>query len=344
MPLADAESTTLRFAVGTRVLCNCGVWKAGTVIRHFYTQKSFPPATCTPYQIKLDEGKKVFAPKDRDSVIQRLDNGILGQPAGLPRGLKATHALPARSCALAMALHPRLGAASPARHCPPEVLRKIMGFTDLLERRRLAMIRVRAGKYVDRLELHFSDGSTSVCGGSGGTWHEPFTLAPGESLRRIHVRQGDALDSIQFCTTRGRSSPRYGGGGGNVRLELGLPDELHMEIADLGISRTVRGWLAPLEMNFDVVHARRPSTDDEAALDTILSHEFAKIHARAASQPTSKCGAVWVAPSNSDDDDDDSDIYGDEIEEEDLYEEDYDEGYSSISPDYDDVDYDDGYY
>lgn len=72
MKLADVESTQLRFPVGTRVECNCGSWKAGTVIKHFYTQSSFAEGMCVPYQVKLDDGKLIFAPQDKDGVIRLL--------------------------------------------------------------------------------------------------------------------------------------------------------------------------------------------------------------------------------------------------------------------------------
>ena len=72
MKLADIDSTQLRFPVGTRVECNCGQWKAGTVVKHFYTQSSFPEGMCVPYQVKLDDGKLIFAPKDVDGVVRLL--------------------------------------------------------------------------------------------------------------------------------------------------------------------------------------------------------------------------------------------------------------------------------
>ena len=61
-----------RFPIGARVECNCGAWKAGTVVRHFYRQKSFEEGVVAPYQVKLDDGKLIFAPADVDRVIRRL--------------------------------------------------------------------------------------------------------------------------------------------------------------------------------------------------------------------------------------------------------------------------------
>jgi len=68
--LADKDTVKLRFEVGARVECNCGQWKAGTVIKHFYTQASFPEGMCVPYQVQLDDGKRIFAPADEDRVVR----------------------------------------------------------------------------------------------------------------------------------------------------------------------------------------------------------------------------------------------------------------------------------
>ena len=70
--LADKDSIQLRFAIGTRVECNCGTWMAGTVVKHFYAQKSFPEGMCVPYQVRLDNQKLIFAPADEDRVIREL--------------------------------------------------------------------------------------------------------------------------------------------------------------------------------------------------------------------------------------------------------------------------------
>ena len=76
MRIADKDTVELRFPVGTRVECNCGVWKAGTIVRHFYTQPTFGEGKCVPYQVRLDEGGRlIFAPQDKDDVIRRLIEG-----------------------------------------------------------------------------------------------------------------------------------------------------------------------------------------------------------------------------------------------------------------------------
>jgi len=70
--IAEKDQTVLRFAVGSRVECNCGSWKPGTITKHFYVQSSFPEGMCVPYQVKLDDGKLIFAPADVDRVVRQL--------------------------------------------------------------------------------------------------------------------------------------------------------------------------------------------------------------------------------------------------------------------------------
>ena len=41
--IGDRERITLRFAVGDRVLCQCGTWEPGTIVKLFYKQRDFPP-------------------------------------------------------------------------------------------------------------------------------------------------------------------------------------------------------------------------------------------------------------------------------------------------------------
>ena len=121
----------------------------------------------------------------------------------------------ARALALAMSAHPRLGAASPARVLTADLWRRVLALTRLLHTRWPAAIHVRTGTLVDRVLIRYSDGSARECGGLGGAWQPPFLLQPGELLCKLSMRAGDALDSIQFTTTRGRTSPVYGGRGGS---------------------------------------------------------------------------------------------------------------------------------
>jgi hypothetical protein len=70
--IAERDQTQLRFPIGSRVECNCGEWKPGTVVKHFYRQSSFAEGMCAPYQVRLDDGKLIFAPSDCDRVVRML--------------------------------------------------------------------------------------------------------------------------------------------------------------------------------------------------------------------------------------------------------------------------------
>ena len=75
MPLldvADQESIVLRFKLGDRVVCQCGTWQPGTIVKMFYVQRNFPPGKCAPYQVKLDDGRLIYAPADADNVVREF--------------------------------------------------------------------------------------------------------------------------------------------------------------------------------------------------------------------------------------------------------------------------------
>jgi len=69
-------SKTLRFPVGTRVECNCGRWRSGTVVAHWYRDPQWPAGKTAPYQIKLDHGPTIFAPSDDNKCIRKIE-GLL---------------------------------------------------------------------------------------------------------------------------------------------------------------------------------------------------------------------------------------------------------------------------
>ena len=70
-PVAVSAATRLRFPIGTRVECRVGEnWPVGTVIAHWYTQKSFPEGMSAPYQIEQDNGKRIYAPRDESVCIR----------------------------------------------------------------------------------------------------------------------------------------------------------------------------------------------------------------------------------------------------------------------------------
>ena len=71
MSAAD-PTISLRFKVGTRVECNTGSWTPGVVVQLYYSEPHWPAGRIVPYQIKLDDGRLIFAPMDDDRVIREV--------------------------------------------------------------------------------------------------------------------------------------------------------------------------------------------------------------------------------------------------------------------------------
>lgn len=70
------KKTELRYPVGTRVECNVGEWRSGTVVGHWWRDASWPAGKLVPYQIKIDNGPTIFAPMDSDKCIRKVQ-GLL---------------------------------------------------------------------------------------------------------------------------------------------------------------------------------------------------------------------------------------------------------------------------
>jgi len=105
----------------------------------------------------------------------------------------------ARSAAFAMALHPRLGAQSPARHLSVELVRHVCELLKLMSARRLAAVHVRTspvlldqtpGTMITRLEWHYTNHAPHTCGSAPGVWAPPLLLRPSESLTKIELFTG----------------------------------------------------------------------------------------------------------------------------------------------------------
>ena len=47
----------LRFAVGTRVICKFGEWRAGTVTCLNYKENDWPLGMVVPYEVELDDNE-----------------------------------------------------------------------------------------------------------------------------------------------------------------------------------------------------------------------------------------------------------------------------------------------
>ena len=88
LPLADCDPSALRFRVGARVECRRFThWQPGTVVDLFYEQTDFAPGMCAPFQVELDDGTLIFAPRDDNDCIRaefvQLDPGTRGRIHGL---------------------------------------------------------------------------------------------------------------------------------------------------------------------------------------------------------------------------------------------------------------------
>ncbi len=84
-------------------------------------------------------------------------------------------------------------------------------------KRLVRCVHVRTGRHVDCVELVFHDDSVEEYGDAqGGEAQQVFELDVDarEFLVRVEFRQHKHLDGIQFVTNLGRTSPWYGGSGG----------------------------------------------------------------------------------------------------------------------------------
>ena len=75
-----AQLPKLRFDVDSRVLCRIGEnvetdWAPGTVIKLWYREPRWPRGSYAPYQVRLDDGREIFAPADMEQVIKAAPVG-----------------------------------------------------------------------------------------------------------------------------------------------------------------------------------------------------------------------------------------------------------------------------
>lgn len=123
-------------------------------------------------------------------------------------------------------------------------------FRDTYSAVQVSSIIVRAGAFVDGLEVVYSDGSRwgEISGGGGSAYR--FDLQPGEHLATIHVRSGAWIDAVQLELTSGRRSAWYGGTGGGERTLSASSDgesvngeKAPNQSAAVGLYGATNGWL-----------------------------------------------------------------------------------------------------
>ena len=68
------EEKALRFSIGARVECNTGRteggWEGGEVVGLYHREGHWPPGEFVPYQVRLDDGTLIYAPKDVDGCVR----------------------------------------------------------------------------------------------------------------------------------------------------------------------------------------------------------------------------------------------------------------------------------
>ena len=127
---------------------------------------------------------------------------------------------------------------------------------------RVTTVAVRLAVYVEQVIFCFDDGTQTVWGHTGGNKPVTWDIKSNDHIVTINVRQGLALDGIQFVTFQGKVSPWYGGNGGSpaefsvqygceiVGLLLKRSDYSEYSFATGTVSgicsRTVGGLLPPM--------------------------------------------------------------------------------------------------
>lgn len=78
---------------------------------------------------------------------------------------------------------------------------------------------IRAGDYVDGIQLHYRDGTASALfGGTGGTRYV-FFVEEDDAIVSATVWSGWGTDALQFHTCGNITSPKFGGTGGDLSYQ-----------------------------------------------------------------------------------------------------------------------------
>ena len=80
----------------------------------------------------------------------------------------------------------------------------------------ISQICVKAGEYIDALQVTWNNGSTSPWIGRSIGNSSCYTANPGQCFMSITLRSGLYIDALNFRTSDGHYTPYWGGTGGNV--------------------------------------------------------------------------------------------------------------------------------
>ncbi|KAF5339698.1 hypothetical protein D9758_014901 [Tetrapyrgos nigripes] len=122
-------------------------------------------------------------------------------------------------------------------------------FEDPVTLRVLSRIYLRCGSRLDGIQCEYDDGLTTPWhGGQGGTAQIfVLDLTKGEAIVSMTIWSGLDVDAIQFVTSLGRVSPKYGGSGGSPGIWRGnLGNKARALMGWKGTSDTLVRYLEPV--------------------------------------------------------------------------------------------------
>ena len=90
---------------------------------------------------------------------------------------------------------------------------------------KITEVRVRFGRYVDSIQVLYSDGRAGVVHGGSGGQLQTLRLDADETIQQISGKYGSQVDSIQIRTSKGKVLSA-GGSGGNAAFSYAAPPGL----------------------------------------------------------------------------------------------------------------------
>ena len=63
-------TTKTQYNLGDRVMCKLDSWKEGTIIKVWYREPLWETGRYAPYQVELNDGRRVYIPRDTDIFVK----------------------------------------------------------------------------------------------------------------------------------------------------------------------------------------------------------------------------------------------------------------------------------